>query len=151
MGSVDELTDNDVKILKYVKKNGPSTINDIEQALPEIASVAYRIQVLSTPEYENLHSIRLSIENTSYLTQDYETKADESTGCLSNVPIGIYRLTDFGEKFIQDHEHLAKTHRQELWLKNAWIPIIVAFLTTLSTNYILPKLLQLLGLLFRTS
>lgn len=33
-----------------------------------------------------------------------------------------------------------KADAKRLWLKNAWIPIIVAFITTLITNYILPKL-----------
>ena len=34
--------------------------------------------------------------------------------------------------------------RMEMWLKNAWIPIIVSFATTLLTNYILPKLPQII-------
>ncbi len=40
-------------------------------------------------------------------------------------------------------EHKALKFR-ELWLKNAWIPIVVAFITTLLSNYILPKLWQIL-------
>lgn len=34
--------------------------------------------------------------------------------------------------------------RKDFWLVNAWIPIITAFLTTVATNYILPKLPEIL-------
>ena len=126
-GKMLELSDNDVKILKYIRRHGQAAVEDLERALPDVASVAYRVKVLSTPEYKYVSTVRLALENTSH-----------------HEPLGIYRLTEFGLKALQDHECTAKTSRRELWLKNAWIPIIVAFVTTLLANYMLPRLLHMI-------
>ena len=59
----------------------------------------------------------------------------------------------YGPSFYLNHEGFSyfdnkKYENKLLWLKNAWIPIIVAFVTTLLTNYIIPKLPYLIKLLF---
>ena len=54
-------------------------------------------------------------------------------------------LTHEGLRYFE----LKSKEKRQLWLKNAWIPILVAFITTLSTNYILPMLPQMLKWLSR--
>lgn len=49
-------------------------------------------------------------------------------------------LSDNGKRYLL----FLKNRTKHLWLENAWIPIIVAFATTLITNYILPKLPQII-------
>ena len=49
-------------------------------------------------------------------------------------------LSDNGKRYLL----FLKKRTKHLWLENAWIPIIVAFATTLITNYILPKLPQII-------
>ena len=143
-GKMLELSDNDVKILKYIRRHGQAAVEDLERALPDVASVAYRVKVLSTPEYKYVSTVRLALENTSFIEQDYTVVTDAETHTSHHEPLGIYRLTEFGLKALQDHECTAKTSRRELWLKNAWIPIIVAFVTTLLANYMLPRLLHMI-------
>ncbi len=56
------------------------------------------------------------------------------------LPAGTFSITQEGLNYIE----WRKTRSRELWLKNAWIPIVVSFVTTLITNYILPLLPQIL-------
>lgn len=58
--------------------------------------------------------------------------------------LGIYELTEYGKRELEDYLAAKKTDRKELWLKNAWIPIIVSLVTSAIANYILPKLPQIL-------
>ena len=45
-----DLTENDVKILRYIKKYVSASIADMENAMPDIKALCYRVEVLSTPE-----------------------------------------------------------------------------------------------------
>lgn len=47
-----------------------------------------------------------------------------------------YIISDTGKRYLQ----YRRSTRNNFWIKNAWIPIIVAFATTVLTNYMLPKL-----------
>ncbi len=125
-----DLTENDVKILRYIKKYGSSSIADMENAMPDIKALCYRVEVLSTPEYRKVHSISLPIENTAFLEEDYEL-ATTDIGETVSKPLGVYRLTAFGDKTLQDYEHQRISRQKELWLKNAWIPILVSLVTNL--------------------
>lgn len=125
-----ELTDTDSKILRFIKKRGFASITDMERAMPEISSIRYRVEQLSTPEYRKIHSISIPMENTSFLVEDYET-VNLDSGKTKRNHLGIYRLTAFGDKALQDYEQKRTTYRRELWLKNAWIPILVSLVTNL--------------------
>ena len=117
-----DLTENDVKILQYVKSHQPVHISQIEQALHGIESISYRVEILATPEYKY----------SSYLEQAYENVTEH--GLTHSNPLGIYTLTDFGRKALQDYENSEKAQRRELWLKNAWIPILVTIATNLAIH-----------------
>ena len=72
----------------------------------------------------------LPIPNTAYIEQDYESiKTD--IGETEYRPLGIYHLTEFGYKSLQDYEYNQAAHKREIWLKNAWIPILVTLVTNL--------------------
>lgn len=64
---------------------------------------------------------------------------------------GQYSANKDGKRFLI----YCKSQRRELWLKNLWLPVIVAFVTTVATNCILPRLPQILqwvsSILSRTS
>lgn len=137
------LSDTDFKILEFINKNEPVKIEKIKSAFPNISSIDYRISLLSKMDYNQ--TLYCFLPNTSYITQEY---AISKSSFDSNEPLGIYRVTDFGKKSLQDYKSNIKKHKKELWLKNAWIPTIAAFITTLTTMYILPKLPYLLKLLF---
>lgn len=141
------LTIIDVKILKFVRDQGSVSMDDIQQKFVNIDSIEYRVMNLSTPSYQKLHGA--PVPNSSYLAEDYEQRPGKY-GLTESVPLGTYHLTTFGRKVLQDYEYMAKNAKWELWLKNAWIPIIVSFATTVITNYILPTLPQILKLLAST-
>lgn len=53
---------------------------------------------------------------------------------------GQYSVSRDGRRYLA----YCKARRRELWLKNLWIPVIVSFVTTVGTSYILPRLPQIL-------
>lgn len=78
-----------------------------------------------------------TMKGTSLLEQSIDGK---STWFDIDVTRGICRLSKHGLKY----RAYLKEQRKLFWLKNAWLPVLVSFLTTLITNYILPKLQQIL-------
>lgn len=52
------------------------------------------------------------------------------------TPTGKVQTSENGIDYLAYY----KKERHDLWLKNMWIPIIVSFATTVTVNYILPKL-----------
>lgn len=61
-------------------------------------------------------------------------------------PLGVCRITDEGRDYLISYRH----NRRMLWLKSVWIPVIVAFLTSICTHYLLPMLPALLEWLAHT-
>ena len=123
------LSEIDAEILRYILQHEPVTIDNVEQAIPDF-SVEYRIQ--SMCKMRNTGAFESAISRDTRNVQD---------GALTRIEyLNTYRLSDYGKKLLQDYDRSKKIYRKELWLKNAWIPIIVAFVTTLITNYMLPKL-----------
>lgn len=51
-------------------------------------------------------------------------------------PTGRVMATEKGIDYLAYY----RKERRDLWLKNAWIPIIVSIVTTVAVNYILPML-----------
>lgn len=111
------LTENDVKILQYVRSHEPVHISQIERSLHGIESISYRVESLATPKYRHYDYFCEAIKNSSYLEQAYENVTEY--GLTHSKPLGIYTLTDFGRKALQDYENSAKAQHRELWLKNA--------------------------------
>ncbi len=135
------LTEIDVKILWFISKNEPADISSIKAEFPNISAIEYRLQQLSQPEYSSRSHIPL--DNTSYLDEELLTFHDDA-GSLRQRLSGRYTLTAMGHKALQDYRCNKRLHTRELWLKNAWIPIIVSIATNVVLNYILPRLLDLL-------
>lgn len=133
------LTENDLKILRFIEKHETADIESIKKEFPDMSAIEYRLEQLSTPEYQN----RAARPNSCCLKEHVKISRSES-GYADTEYLGIYELTELGKRELQDHLAESQTRRKELWLKNAWIPIIVAFVTTVGTNYILPKLLRIL-------
>lgn len=52
------------------------------------------------------------------------------------IPLGTFSITTEGKNYIEWRKSQVKL----ILIKNAWIPIIVSFVTTVLTNYIIPRL-----------
>lgn len=140
-----DLSDKDFLILRYIADRKSVSIPELSLKFPDIASLEYRVIELATPQYEsNPHGrFRLPIPNSSYLLE--ENCENVKAGSPTDVePLGRFSITPLGRKALQDYECRMRTAKKELWLKNAWIPIIVSFVTTVLTNYLLPRLPQIL-------
>lgn len=141
-----EINDIDAEILRFIRNHEPTSLNSIISGLPNVSAVSFRVKEMCSSGRYHIPGTRDG--NDWFITQDTRTFRDGTA--LKEERLDAYRLTDLGMKVLQDHEYSLKKHRWELWLKNAWIPIIVAFVTTLLTNYILPKLPQIIEWLSHT-
>ena len=125
-----QLTDIDIKILCFIREHDSASVTDMQSTLTDVDALHYRLEQLSTPEYRGVLGTSLPIPNTAYIEQDYESiKTD--IGETEHRPLGIYHLTEFGYKSLQDYKYNQAAHKREIWLKNAWIPILVTLVTNL--------------------
>ena len=121
------LNDIDFEILDFISKNEPVNIDQIKANFPNVSSLDYRIKSMARQSYSE--AVHASIPNSSFILQQYEKIG---TGVREIIrPLGIYTTTDCGKKALQDYKQEIKSKRKELWLKNAWIPIIVSVATNL--------------------
>lgn len=126
----------DFSILKFVSDKGQASMGEICAAFPEIQSIDKRIHILA-----------FSVSASPYLAEDVEMVVLPD-GLKNTQGIGIYRLTDAGKIALQDYESENRISRRELWLKNAWIPILVSLITNLAisgTKRLIPLILELLS------
>lgn len=86
---------------------------------------------------------RLVKQSPQTVFPEEESTADSLTlkwKLINAEDVGQYSANKDGRRYLV----YCKAHRRELWLRSMWIPIIVAFVTTVLTNYLLPKLQQML-------
>jgi len=138
---VQELTKIDFEILAVINKFEPISIKGIKNKIATADSLEYRLEVMEKQEYK--HSLRAYLPNSSLVSQKYKITTDND-GYDTLEPLGIYEITDLGRKVLQDYITQERTNRKNLWLKNAWIPMLVAFVTTLITIALKPLLQALL-------
>lgn len=144
---VEELTDTDYLLLEYINRFSSVNKTEIENHFKgKIASLDYRLSILAKPNFKNIHNaISLPIPNSNYIEEEFDTVDTDRTNYISK---NIFYITDFGKATLQNHLAKKKSDKRELWLKNAWIPIIVSFVTTVLTIHIVPKLPLMLKWLF---
>lgn len=130
MRDISSLSENDFKILGYIRSHGPTTVKDVERALPDVDSVPFRIAQMQGRTYRLAGEDPSAAIHPAYLRQEYECVTDEHHLTHTKL-LGTYTLTDLGRTALQDYELAQKSQRRELWLKNAWIPILVTIATTL--------------------
>ena len=133
-----EPNETDIRILRTVKALGEADIESISRKLPKIDAVSLRVRKLSTPEYSqfgNSPAISVPKPNTAYLVR---SQTDETK----------FQITELGEMAIQEFGFARRQKRRMLWLKNAWIPIIVSILTTVAITVLKslwPKIQELVS------
>ncbi len=137
-----DLTEIDAKILQFIDSRGTADTAAIKKKFPDTA-IEYRLKKMSTPEVKYITSgFSVPIENTCFLHE--QTEETVINGIFHVKGLGIYELTEYGTQVLENYLAAKHSARKDLWLKNAWIPIIVSFVTSAIANYILPKLPQIL-------
>ena len=130
---MEQLTENDYVLLKYISRFQTVSIAQVEKHFSnKIESVAFRMSELKKEGY---------LVSCEKIIDDYENICEDSD---------IVAISSLGQTTVQDHFAKKKVDKQELWLKNVWIPIIVSFVTTVLTMHIVPKLPQILKWFFYT-
>lgn len=133
---LEALTPSDYEILRYINKfDSVSKEQIMKRFKNKIESIEYRLARLSQGDFHEKNHFSMPIPNSSYIiVKDKDN----------------YYISSLGKKVLQDYQKQKKSDSKNLWLKNAWIPIIVAFVTTVITNYIIPKLPAMLQWLANT-
>ena len=111
----------DAHILQFICDNSTVSAEAVATRFPEISSINSRLRELEGCYFiESLcdvfQSEKLTIVNDS----------------------SVYRITDFGRKELENYALSTKQYQRELCLKNAWIPILVSFVTTVITTSLWP-------------
>ena len=133
-----EPNETDIRILRTVKALGEADIESISRKLPKIDAVSLRVRKLSTPEYSQFGkspAISMPKPNTAYRVH---SQTDETK----------FQITELGKMAIQEFGFARRQKRRMLWLKNAWIPIIVSILTTVAITVLKslwPKIQELVS------
>ena len=127
-----KLAENDYLILEYLKLNHSATEKSIISALNnKVEGIKFRLENLSTREtVQRQNGTRRSVE--AYISR------------MNQGDSRVYSLNSKGEAELQNYNTQKKNEKREFWLKNALIPVIVSFLTTSITMYLIPKLPSIL-------
>lgn len=123
MPELERLGSHNAKILSYVEENQPVTAEQTMEALPSTDAVKKRMSIMTAK---------------AYLSADEHLEKDGYRS--ETAPPETYTITALGRIALQEYISDSQRQKRELWIKSAWIPIIVSFATTISTNYIIPKL-----------
>ncbi len=127
---VEDLTEIDYRILRFFRDNSPASIEDAKKTLPDVESIEYRIEHLSTYETRNNGFVTIPVDNSACLRKNYQ-KNIETKPRFDPKPPDTFSITTLGKKALQDYEVAEKQHRKEIWLVNAKIPIVVSIATNL--------------------
>ena len=129
---INELSETDYKLLKYVSKFKSISKNQIQQHFSkEAAAMDYHLSLLKQPLYkESGHGFHIPIENTSYIAEEFNTISDQN-GVQRYISNDSFHITDLGRSALQELQQKAKFNRKNTLLKSVWIPIAVSIITSL--------------------
>ena len=137
---MQNLNDIDFQILAFIYQNEPVHISKIQKHFPKISALEHRLNKLCKPE---IGSFGMPLPDSSYIKERHSTTEKDDRGLP--VRLGIYKTTDFGKTTAEDYLQDGRTHKKELWLTNAKIPIIVTLVTNLLVavlKWLSPQILE---------
>jgi hypothetical protein len=124
------LEENDYKILVYISKHDSvSKEKIINRFGNKIVGIETRIKNLATPDFTN-GSWKIPISNTSYIIEEYDEVKDE-IGATNTIPKGIYHITDFGKKVLQDYLSNVKSQKFDIYFNRA-LAVIAIFISIIA-------------------
>lgn len=119
-----QLTKHDYEILEYIAHfDSVSKNRIIEHFSGKVSAVEFRLSLLKKPDYNA--RVPYPLPNTNYIQEEFEETIDKKTGITSHETKNSFFITELGQKALQDYKTEMKLERKRIWLKNAWIPIVV--------------------------
>ena len=106
----------DAKLLKYIARRKTANTEDIAEKFGEL-----RLDMLL---------------KKGFVFAETEKEAKMVLGQPYREATGRYGITELGKLALED----CVSRRRDMWLKSLWIPVIVAFVTSVIANYLLPRL-----------
>ena len=113
-----QLTKLDADILAFIREKEFVTLDDVQKRFPKVETAEHRIQLMAKGSHALIWPERIC-------TQD-------EIGQFIPSLTGRYSLTLDGEKALEDYQYEHRLRDRELWIKNAWLPL----LTTVAFNLI---------------
>ena len=114
-----QLDVNDYKILKCLKShNCPISAEQIARELPRVDAIDLRLRQLSKGEFAQ--------SGLGYIPDSWYIIEEMDYDGLYPKPTGMYSIAELGKKALQDYQTKTRAGRRRLWMKNAWIPILVS-------------------------
>ena len=108
-----ELEPKDIEILNYSNQYPEITIDQLLNKFPESEfSTTFRVQRLSSPEFDDSSSFRMAIPNSNYLQQIFHDKENKYHH-TEIVPSGIYYITNLGKSFLQTYNQKSASSKKE--------------------------------------
>ena len=130
MVEVSDLEKIDYEILKFLNNHGRVSEGTLLKHFSEDKDVVkLRIKLLSTPEYEDFHSIPC----TSYINKIYEDYTDKH-GLTHTHRTDLYEINSFGKKVLNDYIERNKAKNKEYWIRSVIVPFIVSLVTAVVTT-----------------
>lgn len=137
-----ELSEIDYLVLEYISNFDTVSKEQLSKHFSsKIDELDYRLSFLKTPVFKLVGNARFPVDNSSYIEEICEQT--NNNGIVTCKGTDEFYITPLGKKVLQDYKTHKKSRRVELWVKNAWLPIIVSVITTLLTNGI-TRMLQLI-------
>ncbi|MDR1628944.1 MAG: hypothetical protein LBS36_01840 [Oscillospiraceae bacterium] len=123
MDASDSLGKYDVKLLRYLKKAGLASVNQVQKRFPRLDAIEYRIDHLIQQMHVN--------QKYAFVKQD--------TGETIPKKTGLFYITEAGKKALQDH---LKEQRDEK--RKNWHQTLKGQLTISMIIYLLLRLVEFL-------
>ena len=129
-----QLTDNDAQLLAFISTDDNETpVAVMRDKFPNMKALDQRLRTLTSKD------VRFLEQGAVYHTPETDGYYRED--------LGIYTITPQGMQALEDFQRSDKRRRKELWLKSVWLPMLVAFGTTLLTQaakeWLLPMIQRL--------
>lgn len=132
-----DLTSIDYKILAFInqfeKVEKSKVVNRFSS---RVAAIEYRMKLLSEREYRTIPHLRIAIENTSYIIEEYESFVNDE-GITSYRETGFISITEKGKSTLQNHLLEKKSVRRRKYEEWFWrvIPILISLFALARTYH----------------
>lgn len=137
-----ELSEIDYLVLEYINNFDTVSKEQLFQHFSyKIDELDYRLSLLKTPVFRLVGNSRIPIDDSNYIEEI--CVQTNNNGVVTCKGTNEFYITPLGKKVLRDYKSHKKSQRIELWIKNAWLPIIVSIITTLLTTCI-TRMLQLI-------
>ena len=119
----------DYELLQYIADNSPVLESDIIEHFAEQSALSLRLSLLSTSLKKSAGSFSYPVENTSYISYQYEEFTDQY-GLTRTKKTSYIQIEPLGKKVLEEYHHKLKMSHRKKWEDRFWKlgPIIISII-----------------------